>query len=63
MEQLKEIIPPERLEEFNKEVDKIKRRLLLLNGTWIARKSILRELVMLYYEKKFLKAVNRLTNG
>lgn len=63
MEQLKDIIPPERLVEYRKEVDRLKGQLLRLRGTWIERNNLLSRLVMAHYEKKFLKAVNRLTNG
>jgi hypothetical protein len=62
MKYIKEILPGDKLEQFNKESDRLSEKLMSLTGTWVDR-PIIREIIIWYYTKKYLKAVKRLTNG
>jgi hypothetical protein len=60
---MKMIIPEDSLAAFKKEAEKLTQQLKKLEGTWIEKNGIIREIVIAYYERKFLKAVKRLSNG
>lgn len=59
---LKEIIPADKFKRFNAESDKLAEKLKSLTGTWLD-KPVLRNVIIWYYTKKYLKAVKRLING
>lgn len=63
MAYLKEIIPAGRLEEYQKETEQMVKELKKYSGTWVEKYPLIKKLVIWYYERKFLKAIKRLTDG
>lgn len=57
------LIPKHLIDEHNKEVENLIRKLDSLRGTWIERSPFMRELVIWYLERKFLKSIKRIKRG
>jgi hypothetical protein len=58
-----EIIPKEILELHKLQAEKMASELKKLECSWLNRYAFTRELVMLYYERKFLKSIKRVTHA
>jgi hypothetical protein len=63
METYGDILNPVALAKFQSEIDAMKVKLSKYSGTWVDRNPFLRELVLWYYERKFLNKVKKLTRG
>lgn len=57
------LFDPVKLEKYNKEVERLRKQLMLLQGSFVEKIGVLNKLVVWHYEKKFLKLTKELNNG
>jgi len=60
---ISEIIPEQRLNEFKEAAEIMANKVSGFKDSWVCKYPFIADLVLWYYEKKFLRLIKRLKNG